>query len=170
MHERKAVPANMRLLYIEPDHANALLLQQLLAFKTNYTLHRATDGNSGLRICQELNPDLVLTEMHLPDMTAYDVLQELRSEGATKTLPCVVLSGDAMPGNVKQALDTGFDDYWTKPIDVWLLLQRLEGILNRASHSRHRHGRVTNTTAGYRQGSHHGTSSTTALLEVELSA
>jgi CheY-like chemotaxis protein len=53
-------------------------------------------------------------------------LQALRSDAATVSLPCIVLSGDAMPGNIKRALAAGFDDYWTKPIDIWQLLRKIK--------------------------------------------
>lgn len=114
------------VVHIEADHANALLMQCLLSLKTNYTVHHAADGNSGLELCRRVKPDLVITESHLPDMTAYDILQALRSEVATACLPCIVLSGDAMPLNITRALSFGFHDYWTKPIDVWQVLQKID--------------------------------------------
>jgi CheY-like chemotaxis protein len=80
------------VVYIEADHANALLMQFLLASRTNYALHHATDGLSGLALCRRVRPDLVITEMHLPDVTAYEVLRALREYPETQGVPCVVLS------------------------------------------------------------------------------
>lgn len=118
------------VVYIEEDHANALLMHDLLKLKTDWTLHHAIDGNSGLELCQRLSPHLVLTEVNLPGMAAYDFLTALRANAATRDLPCIVLSGDAMPSNIKTALDAGFDDYWTKPFDIWQLLRQIERVLN----------------------------------------
>jgi CheY-like chemotaxis protein len=107
------------VVYIEADHANALLMQFLLASRTNYALHHATNGLSGLELCRRVRPDLVITEMHLPDVTAYEVLRSLRDYPETQGVPCVVLSSDAMPHHIEKALVGGFDSYWTKPIDIW---------------------------------------------------
>jgi CheY-like chemotaxis protein len=114
------------VVYIEADHSNALLMQFLLDSKSNYTLHHANDGACGLELCKHVEPDLVITEMHLPDVTAYEVLQVLRDNSATANTPCIVLSGDAMPSHIERALIGGFDGYWTKPIDIWQLMQNIE--------------------------------------------
>jgi CheY-like chemotaxis protein len=136
----------MTVVHIEPDHANALVLRYLLDERTDYTLHHAIDGNSGLQLCGELTPDLVLTELHLPDMSAYQILRVLRNDAAMERMPCVVLSGDAVPGSIKRALDAGFDDYWTKPIDVWLLLHRINRILRDVDRPLCRNSRVAHAT------------------------
>ena len=69
---------------------------------------------------------MVITEMQLPDVTGYAVLKALRGNAATADLSCIVLSGDAMPGHIKRALAAGFDDHWTKPIDIRTLLQKID--------------------------------------------
>jgi CheY-like chemotaxis protein len=125
------------------------------------------DGKSGLQLCGELTPDLVVTEMHLPDISTYQVLRVLRNDATMKCMPCVVLSGDAMPSSIKRALDAGFDDYWTKPIDVWLLLKRLKGAI--ASVKRFsRYDSVAVATDYRSHGKHSGICSATALQDFWL--
>jgi CheY-like chemotaxis protein len=114
------------MVYIEADRTNALLMQYLLGSRTNYALHHADDGLSGLELCRRVRPDLVITEMHLPDMTAYEVLRALRDDSATKNTPCIVLSGDAMPAHIDLALASGFDGYWIKPIDIWKMMHNID--------------------------------------------
>ena len=121
------------LVYIEADRANALLMQWLLESRTTFTLHHAVDGHSGLELCRRFNPDLVITEKHLPDMTGHEVLRGLRAAAGKGGPPCIALSGDAWPDNIRRALHHGFDDYWTKPIDIWQLLQQLEQALTNAN-------------------------------------
>jgi CheY-like chemotaxis protein len=130
------------VVYIEPDRANALLMQSLLGSKTNYALHHAIDGSSGLQLCQRVRPDLVITEMRLPDVTAYEILRSLRGEAETASIPCIVLSGDAMPRHINRALAAGFDDYWTKPVDIWQLLRRIKDAAANACSISSRHGLV----------------------------
>ena len=132
MHENVPARSCTTVVYIEADHANSLLMQSLLSSRTNYALHHAVDGNSGLQLCRRVKPDLVITNMHLPDVTAYDILQALRDDAATASVSCIVFSGDAIPRHIKRALDAGFDDYWTKPIDVWELLQKIKEAATRA--------------------------------------
>lgn len=67
------------MVYIEADHSNALLMHFLLSPRSNYTMHHANDGATGLDLCKRVEPDLVITEMHLPDVTAYEVLRVLRN-------------------------------------------------------------------------------------------
>ncbi|WP_084150647.1 response regulator [Azohydromonas australica] len=131
MHKDVSVRGCTTVVYIEPDRTNALLMKYLLDSRADYILHRAKDGSSGLELCRQVSPDLVVTEMHLPDMVAYDILQALRADPATQGLPCIVFSGDAMPDHIKQALDSGFDDYWVKPIDIWRLLQNIDDVASR---------------------------------------
>lgn len=126
MHEEVFVQDQTTVVYIEADRANALLMQVLLGSRAHYVLHQASDGLSGLELCRRVRPDLVILEMHLPDVNAHEVLCMLRDDPATERASCIVFSGDAMPAHIEQALAAGFDDYWIKPIDIWQLMQNIE--------------------------------------------
>jgi CheY-like chemotaxis protein len=128
MTEEASAQDRTTVVYIEADRINALLMQFLLELRTDYALHHASDGFSGLDLCRRVRPDLVITEMRLPDVTAYEVLRALRYDTATENIPCVVLSGDAVPSNIERALASGFNGYWTKPIDIWQLMQNIDDI------------------------------------------
>ena len=128
---REDAAASSSVLYIEDDPVNALLVQHILALRPHCTLHEAADGASGIAMARRLRPDLILTDMNLPDMSGYDVLQALQSDPATRDLRCIALSADAMPDNVERALAAGFADFWTKPIDVPGFLKRLDGLLGK---------------------------------------
>jgi CheY-like chemotaxis protein len=121
------------VVYIEADRTNALLMQFLLGMRSNYVLHHANDGLSGLELCRRVRPDLVITEMHLPDMTAYEVLRALRDDTAAENLPCIVLSSDAMPAHVERAMASGFEGYWIKPVDIWKLMQNIDDCSTKTS-------------------------------------
>lgn len=133
MHKEVLVPGLTTVVYIEPDRTNALLMQVLLGSRSNYTLHHASDGRSGLEFCRRVRPDLVITETRLPDATAYEVLRSMRNDSALESVPCIVLSGDAMPTHIEQALAAGFDGYWTKPIEVWQLMRNIDDIASASS-------------------------------------
>jgi CheY-like chemotaxis protein len=168
MHEKAPEQGRTTVVYIEADPANALLMKSLLGARPNYALHHAADGRSGLELCQRVRPDLVITEMHLPDMTAYDVLRNLRNDAATQGLPCIVLSGDAMPGHIDRALATGFDGYWTKPVDIWHLLKNIDDAATNANMRISRQRSIKRTTASGHQAGKLGIRSGASLQKCRL--
>lgn len=108
--------ATGRVLYIDDDEVNRLLMQALLDFRPGVTLQLAADGSCGIAAACAHLPDLVLLDMRLPDMSGLQVLQHLRSVPALAGVPCVAVSANAMPDDIAHALANGFDAYITKPI------------------------------------------------------
>ena len=78
-----------------------------------------------------LAPALVLLDMPLPDIDGHEVLRRLRADPATATIRCIALSANAMSDDIRRALDAGFDDYWTKPLDLQAFLRALEALFGR---------------------------------------
>lgn len=122
------------VLYIEDQPLNVMLMEELFRSEPQWRLHIATDGASALEALQTLRPDLMLIDMHLPDTDGHQLLQAIkaRSEGGKPVAPCIALSADAMPEQIEQARQSGFDDYWTKPIDVAVVLTQLHRWLKAA--------------------------------------
>jgi hypothetical protein len=117
-----------RLLYIEDNPVNLLIVQELLALRPDLELHTATDGLSGISVALDRRPDLILVDMQLPDIDGHEVLRRLRADQATAAIPCISLSANAMPEDIERALQAGFDDYWTKPLDLRGFMSSLESI------------------------------------------
>ncbi len=113
-----ALTTRPRVLYIEDNAVNMMIVSELLAQRTQYEFHGATDGTSGVAMARALQPALVLVDMQLPDFDGIEVLRRLRADPATAHLTCVALSANAMPDDVAIAQQAGFADYWTKPIDL----------------------------------------------------
>ena len=120
----QATPLSM--LYIEDNAVNVMLVQEMVRLRPNVTLHIATDGRSGVDAVLARRPRLVLVDMQLPDMDGHEVLRRLRAQGCDSRL--VALSANAMPEAVARARASGFDDYWTKPIDIGGFLAGLDRI------------------------------------------
>jgi PAS domain-containing protein/ActR/RegA family two-component response regulator len=110
--------ARARVLYIEDNAVNMMIVSELLTQRAQYEFYGATDGSSGVAMARSLQPALVLVDMQLPDFDGIEVLRRLRADPATAHLTCVALSANAMPEDVQRARDAGFVDYWTKPIDL----------------------------------------------------
>jgi signal transduction histidine kinase/ActR/RegA family two-component response regulator len=118
------------VLYIEDEPLNVLLMEEVFRTQPGWTLHVAHDGASGVELAGKVRPDLVLIDMNLPDMNGLDVLGRLRSQPATARLLCVALSADAMGEQIAAARAAGFDDYWTKPIDLTRLLENVRRVID----------------------------------------
>jgi CheY-like chemotaxis protein len=82
----------------------------------------------GLDLAAEHDPDLILLDLHLPDMPGQEVLRRLRAEPRTAEVPVVILSADARPTLVDQLLAQGARAFLTKPLDVKELLELLDAV------------------------------------------
>ncbi|MEK8034414.1 ATP-binding protein [Ideonella sp. DXS29W] len=118
------------VLYVEDEPLNVLLMEEVFRTQPGWTLHVAHDGGSGVDRATELRPDLALIDMNLPDMNGLEVLRRLRAQPETADLLCVALSADAMNDQIAAALAAGFDDYWTKPIDLNRLIEEVRRVID----------------------------------------
>jgi CheY-like chemotaxis protein len=110
------------ILYIEDNLANLKLMERILPGRRGGRLLTAMRGSLGLQLARDHHPDLVLLDLHLPDMPGTDVLRELQLDPATRDIPVVIVSADATPGQVALLLAAGARAYLTKPVDVHELL------------------------------------------------
>ena len=118
--------AGGRLLYIEDNEVNLLIVSELVKGRSDIQFSTAEDGASGLAAARALQPDLILLDMHLPDMDGHAVLRQLRANPATAGIRCIALSANAMPEDIRNARRNGFDDYWTKPLDLKAFMRALD--------------------------------------------
>ena len=118
-----------RLLYIEDKLVNQQIVQAALRPWSQLELHLADDGETGLRRAAELQPDLLLLDMRLPDIDGLEVLARLRSDPALAQLKVVALSASAMPGEIELAKASGAIEYWTKPIRLERFVADLRRVL-----------------------------------------
>ncbi|HUG21340.1 PAS domain-containing protein [Piscinibacter sp.] len=120
--------ATVDVLYIEDNELNVLLVRELVALRPQVRLHVAVDGRSGIARSRELRPRAVLIDLELPDIDGWAVLRALRADPALSGTRCIALSANAMPEDVARVRRSGFDDYWTKPIDFTQFLGGLDGL------------------------------------------
>jgi signal transduction histidine kinase/CheY-like chemotaxis protein len=121
-------PAELSLVYIEDNAVNVILVQQLVAMRPAVVLACAPDGASGVAQALNLVPDLVLIDMHLPDMDGLEVLRRLRAAPSMAHTKMIALSANGVGDDIAEALAAGFDDYWTKPIDFRQFLAGLDAL------------------------------------------
>ena len=114
------------ILYVEDNLSNIRLLERLLSRRPDLHLSTATTGSAALDRAWELQPDLILLDLHLPDMRGEDVLRGLRADVLTAHIPVAVLSADATASQQARLLASGATAYLTKPLKVAELLQLLD--------------------------------------------
>ena len=117
--------APRRLLYIEDNEVNTLIMAELVARRGDLQFDSAPDARSGLALARAHPPDLLLLDMQLPDGHGLEVLDRLRADPLTRQVPCIAVSANALPQDIAQALAHGFADYWTKPLDFELVNRAL---------------------------------------------
>jgi len=128
---RDGAAADVRgtVLYIEDNLSNLRLLERIVARRPGVTLLSAMQGTRGLELARDHRPDLIILDLHLPDMPGTDVLARLLTDPKTKAIPVVILSADATAGQISRLVDQGARAYLTKPLDVRELLSLIDDIL-----------------------------------------
>jgi PAS domain S-box-containing protein len=122
------VPPTRTVLYIEDNPVNQILMQGMLARRPGIRLLMADRALAGLEIAAADPPDLVLLDIQLPGIDGFETLRRLRAAPATRDLPVIAVSANAMPGDVEQARRAGFSEYLTKPLEM----KRLLDVVDRA--------------------------------------
>ena len=117
------------ILYIEDNLYNTQLIQRLLSQRPEIELLVSDTGRAGFSLAHEYRPALILLDVHLPDVTGYDVFTTLREDPRTSSIPVVILSADATPGQSSRFLNAGAEGYLTKPLDLTLLLHTIDTVL-----------------------------------------
>ncbi|WP_081961429.1 PAS domain-containing hybrid sensor histidine kinase/response regulator [Aquabacterium sp. NJ1] len=114
------------ILYAEDNEINVLLVRQILELRPSWKLEVARSGAEALKLVNQIQPDLLLLDMHLGDMTGFELAELLDQNPALQGVTKVALSADAMPDRVHAARTKGFSAYLTKPLDVAALLRCLD--------------------------------------------
>jgi PAS domain S-box-containing protein len=117
------------VLYIEDNLANLEVMELVLDYRPGVKLISAMQGRLGFELAKEHHPDLVLLDMRLADISGREVLARLQDDPATVGIPVVILSAEALPGDVEDLLHAGARAYLTKPFNMQELLELLEDVL-----------------------------------------
>lgn len=124
--------AHITVLCIEDNPLNAALVRAISDLRPAVRFLIAEDGEAGIERTRNFRPDLVLIDINLPDMSGVEVLQRLRAMDGGAGLTCIAISADVSGDPRARALSQGFDDFWSKPLDVDSVLLKLDKVLARA--------------------------------------
>lgn len=116
------------ILYVEDNLENQLLVRRILE-SDGYKIIIAEDGLSGIHKAQEYEPDLILMDINLPNMDGYAATRRIKSIKKLKDVPVVALTANVLEGAREKVLAAGCNGYLQKPIDIDLLLERVQEFL-----------------------------------------
>jgi PAS domain S-box-containing protein len=117
------------LLYVEDNLANLSLVETILLSRPGWHTIPALQGQLGVELAREHVPDVVLLDLHLPDIAGEEVLRRLRADSRTAAIPVIVVSADATNASLERLQAAGADAYLTKPLDVDEFLRTVEQFL-----------------------------------------
>lgn len=118
------------VLCIEDDPTSQALVTALLSVFPSVTLRVAADGRSGIRAALETMPDVILLDMHLPDMGGLEVVRELNQHIVEGTCGVILLTADSLNIDIVKAMSLGAREYWLKPLSLTRLYGDLPRVLN----------------------------------------
>lgn len=118
------------ILVMEDEDALATLLQYNLE-KEGYDVAVASDGEEGMLQVEERTPDLILLDWMLPKLSGIEVCRRVRGRAETRNLPIIMLTARGEETDRVRGLDTGADDYMTKPFSMAELTARIRAVLRR---------------------------------------
>lgn len=128
--DTSASTATATLLYIEDDQLNQRVLQSVFArLRPQFCLMIAGSLRDGLQLLEQVHPDLLLLDLHLPDGAGLGLLQHIRNSPSGRTLPVIALSGDSGIEQAAAALESGFAGYLSKPLDIDIALKNVDDML-----------------------------------------
>lgn len=128
----EASPAALpgKVLYIEDNRINTVIMEcmveRMAAEAGPIELLTAPTALIGLEMAAEEQPDLILLDLHLPEMDGFEVLRRLRAHEDCSGIPVIAFSANSMPAHIERAMAAGFDHYLSKPVDMHELKATLQ--------------------------------------------
>ena len=118
----------MKILYVEDNEDNIYMLKRRLT-KLRCEVVIAGDGEQGVAMAHSERPDIILMDLSLPVMDGWEATRRIKASEATRHIPVIAVSANAMDGDREKALAAGCDDYDTKPVDFPRLLEKIRAHL-----------------------------------------
>lgn len=112
------MPGRRKILYVEDDYHNFLLVQRTLSVLPDVEVVNAPDAEAGLAQARAEKPDLILVDVHLPGMNGIDMTRELKADKSIAEIPVVALTANVLKGERERALEAGCVDFVAKPFSL----------------------------------------------------
>jgi PAS domain S-box-containing protein len=128
-YQHKDDAASYTLLYVEDNPASLMLVEHIIGDYPHIRMLSAINGTHAIAIAQKFLPDIILMDINLPDISGIETMTLLREDLATKHIPIIALSANAMAQDIHDGLEAGFFSYITKPIKNNEFLEALDAVI-----------------------------------------
>ena len=118
----------MKILYVEDNEDNIYVLENRLK-RLGHTVLIARDGATGVQLATTEVPDLILMDLSLPVLDGWEATRQIKAAPATRHIPVIAITANAMAGDREKALAAGCDEFDTKPVVLPRLLEKIRGVL-----------------------------------------
>jgi len=118
----------VKILYVEDNEDNIYMLHRRLV-RAGFTVVNARDGAQGVAAAGAEHPDLILMDLGMPVVDGWEATRRIKAAPATKHIPVIALTANAMTGDREKALAAGCDDFDTKPVEMVRLLGKIQALL-----------------------------------------
>ena len=123
---------NGKIFIIEDEPSIIQLVQHNLE-KNGFIVSSSLNGNDGLKELKKFQPDLLLLDWMLPDLSGIEICKNIRKDNSFKNLPVIMLTAKGEEEDKIKGLDSGVDDYLTKPFSFNELIARIKAVLRRSN-------------------------------------
>ena len=123
---------NGKIFIIEDEPSIIQLVQHNLE-KNGFIVSSSLNGNDGLKELKKFQPDLLLLDWMLPDLSGIEICKSIRKDNSFKSLPVIMLTAKGEEEDKIKGLDSGVDDYLTKPFSFNELMARIKAVLRRSN-------------------------------------
>ena len=118
-----------KILLVEDNEMNRDMLTRRLT-RNGFDVVSAPDGQQGVAMAASEKPDVILMDMSLPVMDGWEATRRVKADPATRTIPVIALTANAMVEDREKAMAAGCDDFDTKPVELLRLLEKIKAQLN----------------------------------------
>ena len=131
IEQTSRIETKPRILVIEDEPAVSILLVKILKCH-GFDVCAAATGTGGLRLIEEQNCDLILSDIDLPDIDGFEICRRIKQNPKLRLTPIILMSGRLTEGNEALALKVGASDYMSKPFGVNAILSKITARLREA--------------------------------------
>jgi DNA-binding response OmpR family regulator len=122
-----------KIIIVEDQPAIADLLEEMLSID-GYQMIKIHSSTGALSVIRAENPDVVLLDIMMPDVSGLEVLRFMRREPGLQQIPVVIVSAKTLPADIRAGLEAGATVYLTKPVDVYKLRKTVDEVIHATEH------------------------------------
>ncbi|MBI5886815.1 MAG: response regulator [Deltaproteobacteria bacterium] len=135
MTDEKTQAARPKILLVEDNFMNKVLVKEVLTLR-GFDVVDANNGLEALKALSSMTPDVILMDLHLPEMDGITAMRIIKKDARYGAIPVLALTASAMKGEEEKILNKGFDGYIAKPVDIKNLAATVEGYLKKTGEER----------------------------------